>query len=82
MVAYRRKKAGYVHAYICTYVRNAIIVSTVFKNVTYVRYCRMGFNCVVKRLRFRVLKANCESNYCDLSSPVLVTPMRCLLIAF
>ena len=49
---------------------------------TYVHYRRTGFNSVVKRLRFRVLKENCESNYCDLSSPVLVAAMRCLLNAF
>ena len=27
-----------------------------------INYRRTGFNCIVKRLRFRVLK---ESNYCD-----------------
>ena len=47
-----------------------------------VQYRRTGFNGVVKRLRFRVLKANCESNCCDLGSPVLATPMRHLLNAF
>ena len=40
-------------------------------------YRGMGFNCVVKN---RVLKANCKSNYCNLGSAVLVTPMCCLLI--
>ena len=50
-------------------------------------YRRTDFNCVVKRLHFRVLKANCESNYCEsnysnLGSPVLATPMRCFLNAF
>ena len=45
-------------------------------------YHRTGFNCIVKRLRLRVLKANCESNYCDLGSPVSATPMHCLLNAF
>ena len=27
-------------------------------NVTITEHCRTGFNCVVKSLRFRVLKAN------------------------